>query len=176
MARPLLSCQAPFRIFSLQLSENIPKIPAHNFADHFSLPAHTQTMSTNSKHGSRARRSTSTRPKPTRSNSPNFVPVISRTPISASSVETASFRRLGRRQNNQSSDFPLNEPKISSNSFVINKSIENFRRFFAIFLNFYARNGPFLPQNPPQRRPSFRFRPNMGSCFPPHQISELQPL
>jgi hypothetical protein len=90
---------------------------------------------------------------------------------SANSVEIRPFRRLARRQNNKRSDFPLKRHKTNRNSFVINKSSQNPRRFLSIFIDFCARNGRFWPQNPPKTAPKRgAFIPvsygSTGWCFP----------
>jgi hypothetical protein len=171
----LLLCQAPFHFLSPQLSENTPKIPARNFADHFPLPAHTQTMSTNSKHASRAR----DRIQLDRSQLAEFHLSHFQGPqpprVQLKSVHSAGSAVA---KITKAVIFPTKKHKSIRNSFVINKSIQIPRRFFAIFIDFCARKGHFLP---PKSTPARAFISvscgSMGSCFPTlRQFSEMRIL
>ena len=119
----------------------------------------------NSEHGSCARRSKPARPKPTRrissrSFNRTLSPRVGFKPVHFVGSTVAKIIKA--------MIFRLKKHKSSRNSFVINKSIQNPCRFFSIFLRFYARNGPFLPQNPPQRAPSFRLHAGAWvPAFPP---------
>jgi len=147
--RTRLSRQAPFPLFSFQLAEKPRETPPPNFADYFPPPAHTQTMSTNSKHGNCARWSKPARRISSRSfQGPRSPRVQLKTIHSAGSAVAKIIKAV---------IFRLKSTKIAVTHLPPtnrSKILVDFSRFFPIFV----RETPhYHPKIHPNQDPHFGF-------------------